>query len=127
MALKWAITDNFHEYFYGNTFEVHTDNNQLEYVLTSAKLDATGHRWVTNLANYNFGICHKSGETNVGDDALSRNPWNTTLEHNFVQAIIKVNSVNSEALIYAYSCNISLVEEIEKGLKPNNMSRKDWV
>ena len=27
LALKWAITDQFHEYLYGGTFEVHTDNN----------------------------------------------------------------------------------------------------
>jgi len=42
-ALKWAITDKFHDYLYGNTFEVLTDNNPLTYVLTSAKLDATQH------------------------------------------------------------------------------------
>ena len=28
LALKWAITDKFHDYLYGgNTFEVYTDNN----------------------------------------------------------------------------------------------------
>ena len=26
LALKWAITDQFHEYLYGGTSEVHTDN-----------------------------------------------------------------------------------------------------
>ena len=42
LALKWAITDQFHEYLYGGEFEVFTDNNLLTYILTSAKLDATG-------------------------------------------------------------------------------------
>ena len=46
LALKWAITDKFHEYLYGSEFQVFTDNNPLTYVLTTAKLDATGHRWV---------------------------------------------------------------------------------
>ena len=40
LALKWAITDRFHEYLYGGTFNVFTDNNPLTYILSSAKLDA---------------------------------------------------------------------------------------
>ena len=42
LALKWAITDRFHEYLYGGEFEVFTDNNPLTYIMTSAKLDDTG-------------------------------------------------------------------------------------
>ena len=58
LALKWAVTEQFHEYLtpYGknqNEFVVRTDNNPLTYILTSARLDAAGHRWVANLANYN--------------------------------------------------------------------------
>ena len=44
LCLKWAIIKQFHEYLYGNTFDVYTDNNTLTYVLTIAKLDAMGHR-----------------------------------------------------------------------------------
>ena len=29
LALKWAITDKFHEYLYGSQFQVVTDNNLL--------------------------------------------------------------------------------------------------
>ena len=75
LALKWAITDQFHEYLYGGTFEVHMDNNPLTYVLTTAKLDATGQRWITSLANYNFTIQYQSGKQNIDADALSRIPW----------------------------------------------------
>ena len=56
LCLKWAITEQFHEYLYGNAFDVYTDNNPLTYVLTTAKLDAMGHRWVASLANYNFHL-----------------------------------------------------------------------
>ena len=56
LALKWAVTNRFHEYFYGGTFTVYTDNNPLTYVLTSAKLGATGQRWIAALANYNFSL-----------------------------------------------------------------------
>ena len=52
LALKWLITERFHEYLYDGPFEVYTDNNPLTYILTTAKLDATGQRWVASLANF---------------------------------------------------------------------------
>ena len=75
LALKWSIMERFHEYLYGGHFEVYTDNNPLTYILTTAKLDATGQRWVASLANYNFEIFYKSGKLNVEADALSHIPW----------------------------------------------------
>ena len=72
LALKWAVTDKFHDYLYGAQFEVVTDNNPLTYVLSTAKLDATGHRWVAALANYNFPITYRSGRLNQDADGLSR-------------------------------------------------------
>ena len=76
LALKWAITEKFHDYLYGgNVFDVYTDNNPLTYILTTAKLDACGQRWVARLANYNFNLHYKTGSTNVDADALSRIPW----------------------------------------------------
>ena len=75
LALKWAITDKFHEYLYGSEFQVFTDNNPLTYVLTTAKLDATGHRWVAALSNYTFSITYKPGKGHVDADALSHIRW----------------------------------------------------
>ena len=80
LALKWAVTDKFHDYLYGNSFTVKTDNNPLTYVLTSAKLDATGHRWVANLSEYNFDIIYRSGPSNRDADALSRISWPQNLQ-----------------------------------------------
>ena len=47
LALKWAVTEQFHEYLspYGknrNEFVVCTDNNPLTYIFSSANLDAAG-------------------------------------------------------------------------------------
>ena len=47
LALKWAVTEQFHEYLspYGknrNEFIVCTDNNPLTYIFSSANLDAAG-------------------------------------------------------------------------------------
>lgn len=47
LALKWAVTDKFYDHLYGRQFSVQTDNNPLKYVMTSAKLDATGQQWVS--------------------------------------------------------------------------------
>ena len=74
LALKWAVTDKLHDYLYGTSFEVVTDNNPLLYVMTTAKLDATGHRWVAALSNYNFSISYRPGAQNADADALSRMP-----------------------------------------------------
>ena len=70
LCLKWAITEQFHKYLYGNTFNVYIDNNPLKYMLVTAKLDAMGHRWFVSLANYNFHLHYWSGKSNVEADAL---------------------------------------------------------
>ena len=56
LSLKWAVTEQFHEYFspYGknrNEFVVHTDNNPLTYIFSSANLDAAGQQWVAHLTS----------------------------------------------------------------------------
>ncbi|KAI4882775.1 hypothetical protein NFI96_009166 [Prochilodus magdalenae] len=73
LALKWAVVDKFHDYLYGASFTVRTDNNPLTYVLTTAKLNATGHRWLAALSAYNFTIQYRPGCYNINADALSRN------------------------------------------------------
>ena len=77
LALKWAVTEQFHMYLtpYGknkNEFVVHTDNNPLTYIFSSAHLDAAGHRWVASLANYNFSLEYQKGKDNTVADFLSR-------------------------------------------------------
>lgn len=74
LALKWAVTDKFKDYLYGRKFTVLTDNNPLTYVLTSAKLDATGHRWLAALSAFDFDIIYRPGKQNADADMLSRNP-----------------------------------------------------
>ena len=91
LCLKWAVTEQFHAYLYGNTFDVYIDNNPLTYVLTTAKLDAMGHRWIAGLANYNFHLHYKSGKSNVEADALSRIDWekcDETIQADSIQVIV---------------------------------------
>ena len=51
-----------------------TDNNPLTYVTSTAKLDATGHRWVAALSAYDFDLRYKPGRLNGDCDGLSRKP-----------------------------------------------------
>ena len=74
LALKWSITERFSDYLcYGPApFTVFTDNNPLTYFMTTAKLNATGFRWVAELANYQFTIRYRPGKLNGDADGLSR-------------------------------------------------------
>lgn len=75
LAMKWAICERFRDYLYfAPSFVVYTDNNPLTYVLSTARLNATGHRWVAQLADFNFTIKYRPGKTNADADGLSRMP-----------------------------------------------------
>ncbi|KAL6481203.1 hypothetical protein MHYP_G00092830 [Metynnis hypsauchen] len=75
LALKWAICDKFRDYlYYAPTFTVYTDNNPLTYVLSTARLNAVGHRWVGELADFYFDIKYRPGKVNIDADTLSRYP-----------------------------------------------------
>ena len=52
-------------------------------MLTSAKLDATGHRWVSELSAYNFNIKYRPGKTNADADGLSRLPPDKSMDDSF--------------------------------------------
>jgi len=100
LALKWAVCDKFHEYLYGRHFVVFTDNNPLTYVLTSAKLDATGHRWLAALSTYDFSINYRPGVSNADADGLSRMPREERHETSNYSAITR-----------------EVIAEISRGLK----------
>ena len=111
LCLKWAITDQFHEYLCGSTFNIYTDNNPLTCVLSTAKLDATGHRWIASLAN--FHIHYKSEKSNVEADALSRIEWqkfNETIYVESIQAVVTAAIVRDLVNIEAISCSMQTVE-----------------
>ena len=139
LALKWAVCEKFHEYLYGsNLFEVYTDNNPLTYVLSSAKLDACGQRWVAKLANYNFTIKYKSGLSNVEADALSRISWPEILadtedldvdlncmDTHVVNAIL-AGSRSKTSLIESVSCSSKIIPP-ELSQDSDSSSNINWM
>ena len=134
LALKWAVCEKFHEYLYGS--KVFTDNNPLTYVLTSAKLDACGQRWVAKLANYNFSIRYKCGVSNTEADALSRIKWPEALSDNVdiengcmdthvINAIL-TGAVTKSSLIESVSCSAKVIPtELDKDI--GKLSDINWI
>lgn len=110
LALKWAVTEKLADYLRGATFTVRTDNNPLTYVLTSAKLDACGQRWVAELCNFNFDIVYRPGSGNVDADALSRIPsqeWKQlacSTVHAVCESHLVSGFINCICLTHDYSC-----------------------
>ena len=75
LALKWAVCQYFRDYlYYAPHFIIYTDNKPLTYVLTTAKLNAAGHHWVSELADFSLTIKYRPGHSNKDADALSRMP-----------------------------------------------------
>lgn len=50
-----------------------SDNNPLTYVLSTAKLNATGCRWIAELADFHFTVKYCPSRENIAD-SLSRMP-----------------------------------------------------
>ena len=109
LSLKWAVTEKFQEYLYGKKFTVITDNNPLTYVLTTAKLDATGHRWVAALAAFDFDIHYRPGRNNADADALSRLPEQQQKE----RIPISLDSVKTIASVCCKRSNLPLIESLD--------------
>ena len=123
-------------YLYGSKpFEVF---NPLTYVLTSAKLDACGQRWVAKLANYNFTIKYRCGQSNVEADALSRISWPNVLANNeevdidlecmdthVINAVL-TGSKSKSSLIESVSCSSEIIPT-ELNLDTSPSSTLDWV
>lgn len=115
LCLKWAVTDKFHDYLYGNNFTVCTDNNPLTYVLSSAKLDATGHRWLASLSTYNFQLRYKSGKSNGDADGLSRRPHdNINLFPEAVRAVCQAYTAKRDSCPYVETLLVSNSANVEQ-------------
>ena len=136
LTLKWAVVEKFHEYLYGSTFDVYTNNNLVTYVLTTAKLDAASHHWVASLANYNFRLHYRAGKTNIDANALSRVSWPEYMPDNSGTSL-KVNAAAIRAIqeaaldqpaypIEAHSYDLHVVGAIQESQQVAQMTLGDW-
>ena len=105
-------------------------------MLTSAKLDASGQRWVAKLANYNFSIRYRCGVSNTEADALSRIKWPEALSDNVdiengcmdthvINAIL-TGAVTKSSLIESVSCSAKVIPtELDKDI--GKLSDINWT
>ena len=120
LTLKWVVTQQFHEYLspYGknrNEFVVHTDNNLLTYIFSSANLDAAGQQWVAHLASYNFSLEYQKGKDNTVANFLSQ--MNECLPEEEVQKYLnKIPYPGVKAVLD--NAITPLKERAEQGVRP---------
>ena len=110
LAIKWAVTEQFHEYLQYQPFTVRTDNNPLTYILTTPNLDVLGHRWVAALASYNMKLEYLKGSDNKVADALSRVSMQKLDEETVIELL---NCTRNGSAPWAEMANIHVIEEGE--------------
>lgn len=129
LGLKWAVTQKFSDYLYGNQCVVYTDHNPLTYLLTSAKLDATGHRWLSALSAYDFTIKYRPGKAHTDVDTLSRLPSlssDTVQEHEEI-SLQSVKAICQAAVEPVYLETICMNSEVcDMGLHGSSLTYRDW-
>ena len=125
LALKWVVTEQFHEYLlpYGknrNEFVVCTDNNLLTYIFSSANLDAAGQCWVAHLTSYNFSLEYQKGKDNTVADFLSQ--MNERLPEEEVQEYL--NKIPYPGVKAVLNNAITPIEKrAEQGVRPSSDSQ----
>ena len=95
-------------------------------MLTTAKLDACGQRWVSAIAPMNFTLHYKPGRTNIDADALSRLACSEKVENEEVQAILKGCLEQPKFLWEAYACSARVAEDLKANLAPSRMGAPEW-
>ena len=130
------VVKKFHEYLYGSTFDVYTDNNPLTYILTTAKLDTASHQWVFSLANYNFWLYYQARKTNTDADVLLRVSWQGCIPDNSgahlqvtaaaVQAVQDAALKGLTSPIETYSCDLHVLDSVQDSQQVTCMTLEDW-
>ena len=127
LALKWAIKDKFHEYLYAAESQVFTVNNPLTYILTTAELDATEHRWVAALSNYTFSISYKPGRNNTDVGALSRIKWPEAVDISSQPVHVVCEGVQApHGKIETLSHGTKVVGVLSRDSMPPGMTSLEW-
>ena len=103
------------------------DKNPFAYVLTTEKLDAKGHRWVSALSNYTFSIIYQPGKGHHDADALSHIKWPEAmkLDSQVAQAVcegVKAPHGKIETLYHG----AQVVDALVQDNAPPGMTPLEW-
>ena len=101
--------------------------------MTSAKLDATGHRWLAELSNFDFSIAYRSGKENGDADILSRLPGKMETAS---EEVVKATCHSAQVLAEEMDCAVDVmcfsqnVIVSQQGLVDNQhlgQDQYDWI
>ena len=95
--------------------------------MTTAKLDATGHRWVAALSKYTFGITYKPGKGHVDADALSHIRWPDAIDIDAqtVHAVCK-GKQTPHGKVETLCQGAQVVDALCQGNAPPGMTPLQW-
>ena len=131
-ALKWAVMEHFKEYLPYQSSLVRMDNNMLTYIMSTPNLDATGHQWVSALAQFNFELEYQKGHDNTVAGALSQ--VTTQLDSDTVKSILKgvrLRSVHQakvhDPAIVEGDCCLEQEVHVTAGCTLVQMHITDWL
>ena len=118
LSIMRALSE-WRKYLHGSPspFEIHSDHKNLQYFMTSQKLNRCQARWSLELSEYNFTLLHKPGISMVCADALSRRPdYDKGLSDNDSITVLKPESILRATFEYLPS---PIVEDIKLHAEEN--------
>ena len=68
------FTKLFRQYLFGRKFMIRTDHAALSWLQKTPEPIGQNARWLEQLGEYDFTICHRKGTSHSNTDALSRHP-----------------------------------------------------
>jgi transposase InsO family protein len=123
LALKWAVCERFRDYlYYAPEFSVYSDNNPLQYIFTTAKLDSTRLRWVSELADFNFKVFYKPGRNNQAADGLSRMPLDIEKEMKDCTSVLTSEMIDTTVKAVTGTVNPSMDFLIQEAVRVEQLS-----
>ena len=132
LSIMRALSD-WRKYLHGSTipFEIHSDHKNLQYFLTSQKLNRRQARWSLELSEFNFTLLHKPGSSMICADALSRRPdYDKGLTDNDCITVLKPELLRLTSIEYPTS---QIITDIRKQAASNlslfkqNSSLPGWA
>jgi hypothetical protein len=131
LSIMRALAD-WRKYLHGSSspFEIHSDHKNLQYFMTSQKLNRRQARWSLELSEFNFTLLHKPGSSMICADALSRRPdYDKGLADNDSVTLLNPDCIRRSVIEYLPS---PIVEDIRLQANDNlalfqkNSSSPGW-
>jgi hypothetical protein len=101
LAIVHALK-TWRHYLDGQHFLIHTDHHSIRYLDTQPSLSKRQARWMETLAEFDYTIEYKPGNTNSVADALSRRPQDQDEPIITLLDIDSLSTSNKDAIRHAY-------------------------